>query len=871
MILKQLTLPVLISKRQFFLYSFFAGLFFLLLTWILESGRMGMGFNLSSIRFIHLQNPLLIIVFIFPVSLAIIARIFHNQLENQQKLINQLQQKLKTTEKNTGQIALFADHIGNGNYDIEFEISEDSCTLTNTLKNLREKLKENHEKESLQNWEMIGKDKINQVLRLHTDLNILSFEVLETLTDYMGILQGVFYIYDENIARLKISASYAYNRKKFIQDEVSVGEGLVGQAAIERDYIYRTEIPDDYVSISSGLIDDKKPRSLLIVPMFMENKLQGAFEFASVKEFNNHEIEFIKSIAQIVARTVFNLKITDKTEKLLYESQSMTQELRQNEEQLRQNTEEMRVTQEELEKTNTHLEEKIQEVNQNRKRLYSLLENASELISIYDQDKKLKYVSPSAHNILGYSEEEMFAGKDLGQLSDGGKSIIDQMFDELLRFPGKIQTIQYTFEHKNGSGIFLETTGRNLLFDNAINGLILNTSDITERKRAEKEQRMRGQMQTLSDNSPDIILRIDTLKNLFYANPALEAYSGIKTEKAIRKQISEIGLQHELAKAINDIAEKVIKTAKNIRQEISFTVSSGKKIMSLNAIPEFVEENRLETILFILHDISELKEIQEEIKKKNAKITDSINYAFRLQNAIMPSQRLMKQCFPDSFMFYLPRDIVSGDFPWLYRKGDDIYIAAVDCTGHGVPGAMLSLIGYFILNQIVSQPEDLSPGQILQKMHQGVKQTLRQNMGGASARDGMDVALCKINTQNMYMEFSGAHRPLYHVHNGQLFEYKGTRSAIGGIPVPGRPEPEFSNHRIVFSENDCIYLFSDGLPDQFGGPHGNKYFPKRIKEMIIENSAKPMNEIYEVFNKDYNNWLGKGNQIDDVLLIGIRF
>ncbi len=871
MILKQLTLPVLISKRQFFLYTFFAGLFFLLLTWILESGRMGMGFNLSSIRFIHLQNPLLIIVFIFPVSLAIIARIFHNQLENQQKLINQLQQKLKTTEKNTGQIALFADHIGNGNYDIEFEISEDSCTLTNTLKNLREKLKENHEKESLQNWEMIGKDKINQVLRLHTDLNILSFEVLETLTDYMGILQGVFYIYDENIARLKISASYAYNRKKFIQDEVSVGEGLVGQAAIERDYIYRTEIPDDYVSISSGLIDDKKPRSLLIVPMFMENKLQGAFEFASVKEFNNHEIEFIKSIAQIVARTVFNLKITDKTEKLLYESQSMTQELRQNEEQLRQNTEEMRVTQEELEKTNTHLEEKIQEVNQNRKRLYSLLENASELISIYDQDKKLKYVSPSAHNILGYSEEEMFAGKDLGQLSDGGKSIIDQMFDELLRFPGKIQTIQYTFEHKNGSGIFLETTGRNLLFDNAINGLILNTSDITERKRAEKEQRMRGQMQTLSDNSPDIILRIDTLKNLFYANPALEAYSGIKTEKAIRKQISEIGLQHELAKAINDIAEKVIKTAKNIRQEISFTVSSGKKIMSLNAIPEFVEENRLETILFILHDISELKEIQEEIKKKNAKITDSINYAFRLQNAIMPSQRLMKQCFPDSFMFYLPRDIVSGDFPWLYRKGDDIYIAAVDCTGHGVPGAMLSLIGYFILNQIVSQPEDLSPGQILQKMHQGVKQTLRQNMGGASARDGMDVALCKINTQNMYMEFSGAHRPLYHVHNGQLFEYKGTRSAIGGIPVPGRPEPEFSNHRIVFSENDCIYLFSDGLPDQFGGPHGNKYFPKRIKEMIIENSAKPMNEIYEVFNKDYNNWLGKGNQIDDVLLIGIRF
>ena len=869
--LRQLILPEMISKRQFVLYSFFAGLFFLLLTWILESGRIGMGFNLSSIRVIHLQNPVLIIIVLVPAILAAIAWIFYNHFESQQKLINELKQKLNTTEQNTSQIALLAEHIGNGNYEVEFKTEDESDHLVKALKNLKEKLKKNNEKESLQNWEMLGKEKISQILRVHTDLNILSYEVLEAMIQYLGILQGVIYIYDEDIARLKVSASYAYNRRKFLRDEFSIGEGLVGQAAIEKDIIYRTEIPDDYVSISSGLIGDKKPSSLLIVPMFMEEKLQGAFEFASVKEFKSYEIEFIKAIAEILARTVFNLKITEKTEKLLYEAQTMTQELRQNEEQLRQNAEEMLVTQDELEKTNAHLEEKIQEVNQNRKRLYSLLENASELISIYDQNKTLKYVSPSARNILGYTEEEMFTGKDLGQITEGNKSIIDQMFDELLRFPGKSQTIQYSFKHKNGSLIYLETTGRNLLFDNAINGLILNTSDITERKRAEKEQRMRGQMQTLSDNSPDIILRIDTCKNLFYANPALEAYTGIKAEKTLKKQISETGLQCGLTGAINKIADKVIKTRKKIRQEISFMATSGKKIMSLNAIPELGEENRLETILFILHDITELKEIQEEIKHKNTKITDSINYAFRLQNAIMPSQRLMKQCFSDSFMFYLPRDIVSGDFPWLYKKGDDIYIAAVDCTGHGVPGAMLSLIGYFILNQIVSQPGDFSPDQILHEMHQGVKHTLRQNIDGASARDGMDVALCKINTKKMQLEFSGAHRPLYHVHEGQLYEYKGTRSAIGGISMPGRPEPEFINYRIDISENDCIYLFSDGLPDQFGGPGGNKYFPKRIKQIVVENNTKPMSQIYDIFNNDFTKWLGKGNQIDDVLLIGIRF
>jgi PAS domain S-box-containing protein len=865
-----MVLSEMISKRQFVLYSFFAGLLFLLLTWILESGRLGLGFNLSSIRFIHIKNPLLIIIVLLPVFFAILSWFFYNYLENQQKLIYDLKHKLSITEQNTNQIAQFAEQITTGNYDVEFEISDEANALADTLQNLKVKLKENNAKESLLNWEMIGKDKINQILRMHTDLNVLSNEVLEALIHYLGIMQGVFYIFDEEAGKLKISASYAYNRRKLLQDEIAIGEGLVGQAAIERDIIYRTEIPDDYISISSGLIGDKKPLSLLIVPMFSQEKLQGAFEFASVKEFKTHEIDFIKAIAEIAARTVFNLKITEKTEKLLYEAQTMTEELRQNEEQLRQNAEEMIVTQEELEKTNAHLEEKIQEVNQSQKRLYSLLENASELISIYDQNKRLKYISPSVRNILGYSEEEMFTDKDMGQISENGKSIIDQMFNNLIRFPGKSQTIQYTYKHKNGSIIFLETTGRNLLYDNVINGLILNTSDITERKRAEKEQRMRGQMQNLSDNSPDIILRIDTQKNLFYANPALEAYTGIKAEKALKKQILETGLQVDLTDAITKIADKVIKTRKKIRQEISFMTTSEKKIMSLNAIPEFGEECRLETILFILHDISEIKEIQEEIKLKNAKITDSINYAFRLQNAIMPSQRLMKECFPESFMYYLPRDIVSGDFPWLFKKGDHVYIAAVDCTGHGVPGAVLSLIGYFILNQIVSHTDDLSPDQILHEMHEGVKQTLRQNMEGASARDGMDVALCKINTQKMQLEFSGAHRPLYHVHGGRLFEYKGTRSAIGGISVPGRPEPKFKNYCIDFSKNDSIYLFSDGLPDQFGGPRGTKYLPKRIKEIIIENNALSMNKIYAIFNNDFNKWLGKGNQIDDILLIGIR-
>ncbi len=860
------------DKKQVVIFSVLIGFIFPLFAWIVELSRLNLGFGFSSIQQIHASSPVLIILDLIPLIFGLAGYFIYTFLEKKQQEADKIHNILNSQTQNINKVATFAEEIGNGRYDIEFEISDDSDTLGKTLQNLRDKLYDNNQKESLQNWEMRGKDQIGQILRLHNDVNLLSYEVLEALIKYIDVVQGVFYIYDDESNVLRISASYAYNRKKYLKDEVRIGEGLVGQAAIEKDIIHRTEIPEYYLSITSGILGEKKPDSLLIVPLFMEEKLQGAFEFASVKEFKPHEIAFVKEIAEIVARTFYNLKITEKTERLLHESQEMTQELKENEEELRQNAEEMRLTQEELEKTNTHLEEKVEEVNQSQKRLYSLLENASELITIYDAEKKLKYVSPSVHNILGYNEEEMFSGKDFDRINKKGQTIINKMFEDLLATPVDSQKIQYTYLNKHGAIMFLETTGRNLLDDPAINGLILNTSDITERKRAEKEQRMRGQMQTLSDNSPDIILRIDLSRIVFYANPAIESYTGGKAEEFNKKHISEVGLSEDMVETIDNIAEDIKKSKEKIQKEITFSIAEDNKIiMALNAIPEFSEEGRLETILFIFHDITALKKIEEEVKEKNAKITDSINYAFRLQNAILPSQKLIKQSFPDSFMFYLPRDIVSGDFPWMYEKDDDVYIAAIDCTGHGVPGAMLSLIGYFIMNQILSQPTVLSPGEILTQLHKGVQQTLRQDKEGASARDGMDVALCKVNYKEMELQFSGAHRPLYLVRDGELIETKGTRSAIGGIPKEGKPEPNFENHVFKLQKNDCIYFFSDGLPDQFGGPEGRKYFPKRIKNHILENKDMPMNQMYNLFKKDYQQWLGDEVPIDDVLLIGIRF
>lgn len=860
-----------LKKSHIIYLAFFVGLVFIVLFWIISINSYFLPFTLKNISRIHYIKPEIWLIDIIPIILIAFAILLYDKWDKLRKEHNELFANMQRQTENINNVSSFAEKIGNGEYDYEFANFDESDTLTRIIQNLRDKLYENNKKESVRNWMMEGKDKISNILRIHNDLNVLSYEVLVTLIKYINVIQGVFYVYNDEINRLRILASYAYNRKKYLNSEIKLGEGLVGQASIEHDIIHRTEIPDNYISVTSGILGDKKPSSLLIVPLITEERLQGALEFASFKPFDEVEIEFIKEIGEIIARAIYNLKINEKTEQLLHESQEMTKELKVNEEKLRQNAEEMKATQEELEKTNIALQKKVEEVNQSQKRLYSLLENASELILIYDEYKKLKYVSPSVVRILGYNEEELMHGKFFDRINFRGQQIIDKLFEDLIATPNIQQTAEYSYLHKDGNKIFLESTGRNLIHDSAINGLIINTRDITERKRAEKEQRMRGQMQSLSENSPDIIVRLDPHGQIFYHNPMIETYTAIKYDLFVKKNITEVGLAQEITEMFTSLTKEIVRKKEKIQKEVPFPSVDGNRTMNVNVIPEFNEEKRLETILFVLHDITERKQIELMIQDRNRKITESINYAHRIQECILPNTKIIQKIFKQSFIFYKPKDIVSGDFPWFYVKGEDVYIAVIDCTGHGVPGAMLSIVGYFLMNQILSHSTVYNPGEILDQLHAGVRSTLRQDQEGANARDGMDVALCKINLNKMELEYSGAHRPLYHIHNGELNEFKGTKSAIGGIPKEGAEEQKFKNYVINIEKNDTIVFFSDGLPDQFGGPEGRKYGPSRIKNLVLNNIELPMNQLYKLFREDYDAWLGDTRQIDDVLLIGIKF
>lgn len=844
------------------------GLLTVVIAWILEFTFQGVQFSFKGIGVIHTNNPSLWIINVLPLVLIYITYLF---VKKHQEKVSFLEEEILLKDQDTNKNALFAKTIGEGDYNAPFTISDEDDVLGKSLLVMRDNLLANNKKESDQSWITKGKDEVSYILRLHNNLEELSYEVLVKLIKYINIIQGALYIFDEDKRTLKNLATYAYNRKKFINQEFRIGQGLIGQCAYEKDIVYRTDIPNEYVTITSGILGDKKPKSLIIVPLITDEKLQGVIEFASLdNQIPEITIRFLREMGEIIARTIFNLRINQKTEQLLLEAQQMTQELKENEEELRQNAEEMRATHEELEKSNLKLESQIQEVENAQKRLHSLLENASEIISIYSSSQKLTYISPSVTKILGYTPQEMMGGKDIDRLTRKGEQDLTDMFHKLLDSPRIPITIQYTFMKKDGSKIFLEVTGRNLLDDSAINGIILNSQDITERKRAEKEERMRSKMQALSENSPDIIMRLNTAGQFFYANPMVEQYLGIPVKDLINQTLNAVEINEALSTFLKETI-KSIKTTKNkIEGDLTFESNLGHTIMHISAIPEF-NENELETILFVGHDITEAKRIELEIQDKNRKITESINYAQRIQTSILPNNRIIRQYLPKSFIYYKPRDVVSGDFPWFFFKEDYIYIAAVDCTGHGVPGALLSFIGYFTLNNVVDHDITYTAGKILDLLHYGVRKTLKQDRPDADARDGMDIALCKINMKKKQLHYSGAHRPLYLLRNKELIEFKGDRKAIGGIPHPKKEEKDFTNHFIEIQNGDKVFFFSDGMPDQVGGEENRKYSPNRVREIIMANQALTMPQFNDIFSKDFEEYMGNHKQIDDVLLIGIEF
>ncbi len=770
----------------------------------------------------------------------------------------------------------FAHKIGEGNFDADFKPISENDTLGLALINMRDSIQSSAKRDDEQNWIVTGVAEMGDILRSTNNLDELGDRVTSYLTNKIGAIQGAFYVVndeEEGEPVIEMTASFAYHKKKYLQGRFRFAEGLVGQAAIEQDTILRTEVPDSYVTITSGLLGDRKPKCILIIPLITvvgsEKQVFGVMEFAGFEKFSKRNVRFVNEVSEIIARTVFNIKVNETTRKLLEQSQRQSEELQVQQEVLRQNAEEMQATQEELKRSNQQLEVQIEQVNHAQKRMQVLLENASEIITIYDASRTIRFVSPSIRKILGYSPEEMIGLNDIIHVHEKGVESVDQMFDELLLHPERSVTVQFSYMCKSGERVWLEATGTNRLTDPAISGLVINTRDITERRKAEKETRMRGQMQALSENSPDLITRFNKEGRIFYINPIIESYSGQPKDEFFQKQLEELTLDSTVVDAWKNILQTVVNNQEKVSAEMAFPSTAGNRVMQVNAIPEYNEQSTIESVLLVSHDITERKMAELEIESQNRKITESINYARRIQGAILPDNEIIRTFFPGAFILYKPRDVVSGDFPWFMQKGDDLYIAAVDCTGHGVPGALISIIGYFLLNDIIGNQDDIMPGEALDKLDQAVTRTLRQDGLDASSRDGMDIALCKINLKKQKLHFAGAHRSLYYMKSGELMEVKADKFPIGGGQYQNRTN--FTTTEIKLDTGDRAYFCSDGFPDQFGGPENRKFSPKRIRDIITGHQDQNINEVYQVFDTEFEAWKGGNKQTDDVLMIGIQF
>lgn len=301
-------------------------------------------------------------------------------------------------------------------------------------------------------------------------------------------------------------------------------------------------------------------------------------------------------------------------------------------------------------------------------------------------------------------------------------------------------------------------------------------------------------------------------------------------------------------------------------------VAVAENVISESEKQKFSDKNKKlwELSLAIHKEKEKIDEIKNEIEHRHNEVTKSITYAKRIQKALLPSEEAFQQCQYEHFILWKPRDIVSGDFYWLKQLGNYSVIAVADCTGHGVPGAFMSVLGISFLNDILSKGRIFKAHEILEKMRELIKRSFHQDNGKKfRASDGMDMAICVINNETLELDFAGANNPLYIIRNNNLTELKATRSPIGNHPF----EKPFENQELTLIQGDQLYMFSDGFIDQFGGKKGRKFLKKNFQRLLLHITKEklPMEEEKEILSIALKEWRGnKYKQVDDILILGLR-
>jgi len=333
-----------------------------------------------------------------------------------------------------------------------------------------------------------------------------------------------------------------------------------------------------------------------------------------------------------------------------------------------------------------------------------------------------------------------------------------------------------------------------------------------------------------------------------------ERYSIVRTN-------DEIG---ELAEGYNEMTEQI----HNYVESISAMNRDLEKKVKERTREVVEQKEEIETQKEEIEAQLDLATLQRDtISKQKDQILDSIHYAERIQSAILPPARLLEEYLSDHFILFKPRDIVSGDYYWARKKGQKLLIAAADCTGHGVPGGFLSMLGISSMNEIVNRSKQLNPGRILEELREVVISSMHQTGSKGEAQDGIEIALCVIDLKHKAMEYAGANRPLYLVRNGAVQHIRPDRMPIG---IYEQDQVSFNKHKIKLEKGDSIYLFSDGYVDQLGGPKRKTFRAINFRKLLLEIQDQPMERQKAILMENMARWQGEVEQIDDVLVMGFK-